>query len=86
MTNKNETKRPRNYAKEWTKRLEKQKRLSADLDRTKVERLQDKLAKDGRTYASWLNEQIDVFIIEDIEPCSVDVLAELHQATKTKTL
>jgi hypothetical protein len=54
-----ENKRPRDFSKEWTKRLERQKRLSADLDRAKVERLQDKLNKDGRTYVKWLNEQID---------------------------
>lgn len=60
MTNQtNENKRIRDFSKEWTKRQERNKRLVADLDRAKVERLQDKLIKDGRTYANWLNEQIE---------------------------
>jgi ribosomal protein S17E len=84
MTNQDETKRPRNYAKEWTKRQEKNKRLIADLNRVKVERLQNKLAQDGQTYAKWLEQQIDrafkewdLFFLDDMEPCSTEVLIEL---------
>lgn len=60
MTNQtNENKRPRDFSKEWTKRQERNKRLVADLDRAKVQAFQDKLIKDGRTYAEWLTQQID---------------------------
>lgn len=49
----------RNYKREYETRIERSKRLHADLDRAKVETLQRKLKSDGRTYANWLDEQID---------------------------
>ena len=67
MTNQNNVnKRPRDFSKEWTKRLERNKRLVADLDRVKVERLQDKLTKDGQTYAKWLNDRVDLYL-DDVQ-------------------
>ena len=60
MTNETtENKRNRDYSHEWNVRQKRQKRLVADLDRAKVQALQERLLKDGRTYANWLNEQIE---------------------------
>ena len=57
-------KKKRDYQIEHARRMLRNKRLIADLDREKVESFQAYLKSQGVTFASWLDSQINQAIKE----------------------
>lgn len=51
--------RQRDYRHEYQLVKRNKKRLVSDLDRARVDALQDLLRSNGKTYSQWLKEKID---------------------------
>ena len=79
--NTSEMKKARNYSLEHKRRMEKKSRLNVDIDKNKAEAFASHLNKQGITFSKWINNHIDIEL-DDIEPCTTDMLAELSKRAK----
>jgi hypothetical protein len=51
--------RARDYSDEYKKRMKKDRRLAADIDKERAEALLQRLAAKKETYSAWLIKQIN---------------------------